>query len=68
MPRAMDARHRLTHLQPETHCPLEMNRHTFEQIAADLDVPDLLVRLMEVRDHWDRLISPTQSVGGSATF
>ena len=41
----------LTHLQPNTHCPLQLSRHTFEQIVADLDVPDLLLRLMEVRDH-----------------
>ena len=42
----------LSHLQPETHCPFQMERWLFQQLAMDLDVPHLLHRLQEIEYAW----------------
>lgn len=48
---------RLTHLQPETHCPQVLPRAMVEQLAADMDhfvlFGDLLKRMAQVRAEWD---------------
>ena len=51
---AIAAAHWLTQLDPRTHCPAELPRQTFEQIAADIDV-DLHFRLAGIRSAWDRM-------------
>ena len=42
----------LSHLQPETHCPLQLSRAVFEQIATDIDVPSVFARLEQIRNRW----------------
>ena len=42
----------LTHLQPETHCPMVLSRSVFEQIAVDIDLPSVIHRLREIEHTW----------------
>ena len=42
----------LSHLQPETHCPLQLSRAVFEQIAADIDVSSVFARLEQIQHRW----------------
>ena len=37
--------HWLTHLQPKTHCPMELDTGVFSQIAADLPLPSTVAAL-----------------------
>lgn len=48
----------LTHLQPETHCPMQLSRSVFEQIAVDIDLPSVFFRLQQIRYTWQYEIAP----------
>lgn len=47
----------LTHLQTDTHCPIQLPRNVFEQVCADMHhfptFGDLLRRRQEIRTEWD---------------
>jgi hypothetical protein len=45
----------LSHLQPETHCPLVLPRGIFFQIAADIHV-DVHARLRDIRWTWEHRV------------
>ena len=48
-----------THPQPQHHCPVQLSRAEFEQLAADLGhfetFGDLLLRWQQVQTSWERL-------------
>lgn len=64
----------LTHLQPETHCPIVLSRSVFEQLAVDLphlsNLGDLIHRREQIRAEWDafRIRSTKECVVIKNTF
>ena len=49
----------LTHIQTRTHCPMQFERGTFEQIAADIEVNgSFFERMQEIRTAWYQLVDP----------
>ena len=48
----------LTDLQKGTHCPIDLGRAVFDQIAADMnhvnDFGDLIIRQRQIQDDWNR--------------
>lgn len=55
----------LTHLQPETQCPIILSRNVFEQLAVDLphmnQLGDLVNRRAQIRAEWNRCFASSSS-------
>ena len=48
----------LTHLQPSTHCPIQLSPACFAQMAVDMDhfpsLGDLLLRRRQIKEEWEK--------------